>query len=570
MTLRTLSRILVVLALVVLGVWLIGGTGRLTSETSLRQRAIQGFGPAGRPARTAVDAASDGDGAGMVTGISAVPSVVTFVNGPAPVPGKYLESYLRGEFDLEDHVENIYTEAEIQRLIERSLARGVDRDVQIAETTDTGLLVNIPVNFLGLRYSNTIGLTPPDAEIAVGIDHVVEVVNSTLAIYNKADGSIAAGPVDMEALFSATCGAGGFYFDPVAVYDDEADRYLVSIIVDEGSANHFCIAASQSSDPLGNWNVYNFDCNPGAGTNYFCDYHRIAAGQTAVYVTANMFGQSFVRNHVFAFEKAKMYAGEAANFVKYDVGNNYFTLNPTKMLGHDFGGWPSNPAEPHYIVTTPMTGGKVDIFAFSDPWGTPSLTLKASVTASSFGYPVTQQQMGGQPITANDGRLLDAKYWGGHIWATQHVGCNPGSGTVNCVRWYELDLTGATPSLVQSGTYGSNGDYRSFPDLAVNACGQMVVGYTKMNASSYPSVYVAGRAARSRPGRLVAEAQVYAGEAAHACYDAIPRRWGDYLDMTVDPVDGQTFWYVGQYSYTQPSCNWATRIAAIQLRSCTP
>lgn len=569
MTFRSLNRWLIVLALLVSGVWLIARPGQLTPETTQRQQAVAGLGPAGAPAREVV-VAGDDTGSGMVTGVSAAPAVVTFVNGPAPVPGKYAEAYRRGEFDLEDRAENIYTEGEIERLIQQSLTRGVDRDVQIAADLDAGLLVDFPVNFLAMRYSNTLGLTPPDAEIAVGINHVVEVVNSTVAIYNKADGSTAAGPVDMEALYSGVCGAGQFYFDPVAVYDDQANRYVVSFIVDEGSANHFCIAVSQTSDPLGNWNVYNFDCNPGAGTNYFCDYHRVAAGQDALYVTANMFGQSFVRNHVFAFEKSQMYAGQPANFVKFDVSSTYFTLNPTKMLGHDFGGWPSDAAEPHYIVTTPTLGGRVDIFAFADPWGTPSLTLDGSVTAGSFSYPVSSPQLGGQSITSNDGRLLDAKYWGGHIWATQHVGCNPGSGTVNCIRWYEIDMTGANPSMVQSGTYSSSGEYRTFPDLAVNACGQMVVGYTKFSSSTYPSVYIAGRAERSRPGRLVAERLVHAGEAPHSCYDGIPRRWGDYLDMTVDPVDGQTFWYVGQYSYTQSSCSWATRIASIQLRSCTP
>jgi hypothetical protein len=49
-------------------------------------------------------------------------------------------------------------------------------------------------------------------------------------------------------------------------------------------------------------------------------------------------------------------------------------------------------------------------------------------------------------------------------------------------------------------------------------------------------------------------------------------RWGDYTDMTVDPVDDCTFWYVNEYypvsgtpADTRP---WHTRIASFKLPGC--
>lgn len=559
-------RVVVLLAVLIAGVWLLAAPTRLQVESAQRRAVVGAFGPAGMPARPAV--ADEGlDGAGMVQGRSAAPALVSMADAPPAVPGKHADMYYAGELNLEPRPESPLSEAEIARLIEESLAQGVSRNVQIARE-GVGLHA-IPLSFNALRYSNTSGLTPPDAEIAVGQDHIVEVVNSTLAVYEKRTG-VELSRVDMDVLFASACGSGGFYFDPVAVYDDENDRYVVSIIVDEGSSNHFCVAASQADDPTKGWYVYNFDCNPGPGTNYFCDYHRIAAGQDALYVTANMFNFGFLRNHVFAFEKDAMYAGASAAFVKFDVGSSYFTLNPTKLLGYNFGGWPADPNEPHYIVTTPTLGGSISIFGFNDPWGSPSLSLVTTLPASSFSFPVSSVQQGGSSITSNDGRLLDAKYWGGRIWATQHAGCNPGGGTVNCVRWYEVDMTGVSPTLVQEGTYGDSGQYRYFPDLAVNGCGQMLVGYTKSSSSLYPSVYVAGRNAGTPPNTLIGEIAVHTGTAPHVCYDGSPYRWGDYLDMTVDPVDGRTFWYVGQFSSSQPSCNWATQIAAIRLGQCNP
>jgi hypothetical protein len=50
-------------------------------------------------------------------------------------------------------------------------------------------------------------------------------------------------------------------------------------------------------------------------------------------------------------------------------------------------------------------------------------------------------------------------------------------------------------------------------------------------------------------------------------------RWGDYSSMTVDPVDGCTFWYVTQYfaqNQTGTEINWNTRIGNFKISSCIP
>src|SRR5207248_7214335 len=46
-------------------------------------------------------------------------------------------------------------------------------------------------------------------------------------------------------------------------------------------------------------------------------------------------------------------------------------------------------------------------------------------------------------------------------------------------------------------------------------------------------------------------------------------RWGDYSDMTVDPVDDCTFWYTQEYYQTSGSFNWRTRIGNFKFPSCT-
>ena len=129
---------------------------------------------------------------------------------------------------------------------------------------------------------------------------------------------------------------------------------------------------------------------------------------------------------------------------------------------------------------------------------------------------------------------------------------------------------GAT--IVAAGVYGSTGQYRFFGDLAVNACGDMALGYTKSSTSMWPSVWYTGRKAADAAGSLQAEAELKAGEIAYTAFDSVPRRWGDYTEMTIDPA-GTTFWYLGEYSRsagTSSSGRWGTWIGSFTYADCVP
>src|SRR5258707_11586630 len=46
-------------------------------------------------------------------------------------------------------------------------------------------------------------------------------------------------------------------------------------------------------------------------------------------------------------------------------------------------------------------------------------------------------------------------------------------------------------------------------------------------------------------------------------------RWGDYSSMSVDPVDGCTFWYAQEYLATTGNFNWKTHLHSFTLPGCT-
>jgi hypothetical protein len=341
----------------------------------------------------------------------------------------------------------------------------------------------------------------------------------------------------------------------------------------DGNGANYCLAVSQSKNPLGGWNLYKFVAN---GSGLFFDFPHAGVGEQAIYMGGNMFaGQTFNHSRVWAFPKWAMYNNLAATAVERALPNEHFTPQPLKLHGFAQGSWPHGRTH-YFLADTGYDGAQYTLFAWHDPFGADNLTTITTIdlnTATGYttGLPVNVPQAGGVGlIRANDWRPLDFEYRNGYGWTTMTVACKPdaGSETVNCVRWAQINLTNG--SVVQAGIHRSSGQYRFFPDLAVNACNDMVVGYTRSSSETFPSVWVAGRQSIDPAGVLQAEIELKAGEIVYTAFDPSPRRWGDYTGMTIDP-DGERFWYMGQYSKITGSSNgrWGTYIGSFSFPACT-
>jgi subtilisin-like proprotein convertase family protein len=571
-------RTTMLVALFLAGAWFMVRATTLAPETAVRQDAVQLALAPGREAGAGENSREDAADFEFIYGAAVSPVTVNLrdipMGGESEDP--LLRRYLEGEVDFGAN-EGPVSDAVFQALVEESVRQAVDRNVQNL-SFEQGIFgtLNAGVNFKAIDYTQSQAGVPPDPDIMVGRDHIVVGVNTSFQVFDK-NGTSLYGPVLYRNFWGSNCGTGSnmSFFDPYSVYDEQAGRYVLGITaydpnLNSGNNGWACIAVSQTDSATGQWHLYSFNGNPGTGTQYFFDYPHIAAGQQALYLSANMFGSSFVRNHVFAYEKNAMYAGQAANSVKINVSSSHFTIQPAKIKGFATGGWPTNANEPHYFVSAAYGNNqnRLTVWQFANPWGTPSMTQAGAVTVNSYSLPVNMPQLGSSgQMQGNDNRMLVAEYWGGKLWATHAVGCNPGGGTVNCVRWYEIDVRDGTPGLVQQGTLASSGVHRSFPNIGVNTCGDMLVGYSMMSSSIYPSIYVAGREAGDPLGQLKSETLLKAGEAFYTAYDSSPRRWGDYTGLALDP-DGVTFWYLGEYSREQATARWSTWVGAYTWSGC--
>jgi hypothetical protein len=140
------------------------------------------------------------------------------------------------------------------------------------------------------------------------------------------------------------------------------------------------------------------------------------------------------------------------------------------------------------------------------------------------------------------------------------------------VRWYEIRRTGGTYSIYQQGTFApTDGVHRWMGSVAMDRQSNIGLGYSVVNGTNvFPGVRYTGRLSGDPLGQMtLGEGVIINGSGVQTTTNS---RWGDYTDITVDPTDDCTFWYVNEY-YTAAGqasspAGWQTRIASFKLPGC--
>jgi len=134
------------------------------------------------------------------------------------------------------------------------------------------------------------------------------------------------------------------------------------------------------------------------------------------------------------------------------------------------------------------------------------------------------------------------------------------------IKWYEFRKeNGSEWATYQQGVYAPNdGISRWMGSIAINAYGTIALGFSVTNSSTvYPSVRYTGRPATAPLGEMTyEEIEVVTGTSSQSGVS----RWGDYSNLSVDPVDDSTFWFTTEYMRG----GWRTRIASFNFAPTLP
>jgi len=404
---------------------------------------------------------------------------------------------------------------------------------------------------------------PPDANSAVGPNHVLEATNGWLAIFDK-EGRALWGPsatLDLWQGFPGTCSISDSG-DPTALYDWLADRWVITQMAwdQRDGFTHQCVAVSATADPLGAWHRYQF---PYAAPN---DFGKIGLWPDAYLFSTSVVGTTY-QPYVCAFDRVRMLEGADATAQCFPVSADEAQPMPADLRGS----LPPPAGTPGYFLSSPIPGS-FGVFRLHVDWAHPtasSLSPRQAVPVADWSPAVDPQgikQPGtSQGLIASTGLLPEAvgyRNFGDHesLVATHTV--DAGNGLIGA-RWYELrtDAAGGL-RIFQQGTLAPDSSHRFVGSIAMDKAGGIAVAYSVSSSSVFPSLRYSGRLASDAPGELtIGEGSLYEGSFAQMSSP----RWGDYSSLKIDPADDCTFWFTGQYAAVDRA---GSRISAFRLPGC--
>jgi hypothetical protein len=401
---------------------------------------------------------------------------------------------------------------------------------------------------------------PPDPSAAAGLSEIVEVTNMDLAVYSKA-GALLLGPECTGTLWSGfTNGcANTNNGDATVVWDSLAARWVVSVAAG-GTTPVQCLAVSTGPSALGTWYRYAFPYSNGGP-----DYEKVGVWSDGYYVTGNTAHGPVV----CAYDRSSMLIGQAAS-------DQCFSTGSWSALPASIDGQLAPPSgEPEWLVDI---GGPswLNYWKVQINWAQPSssqvtgpqaISVNAFSEACGGGFGSCAPQPGTTQLleTLSDRLMYRLAYRNLGTAESMVVTHTVSSGGSVGPRWYELRVNGSALVVNQQGTYQPDNSYRFMGSVAEDHSGNIGLGYTLSSSSTYPSVAYTGRLAIDPTGGMtLPEGIIQSGSASQVGTD----RWGDYSEMSIDPVDDCTFWYVNEYLSTSGTFAWRTRIGEFSLPTC--
>lgn len=429
-------------------------------------------------------------------------------------------------------------------------------------------------------YGST--FAPPDPNMCVGPNHIVQMVNSAHKIFDKS-GNLLTGPIKFSSIATTAQDDG----DPIVLYDHLADRWmLLQFNLPSGSESIiFCI--SQTPDPTGAYYVYEF---PTVGV--FPDYPHVGVWNNSYVITThefNLAGTAYLGQGFYGVDRTKMINGEpTSTLIRFQDSSEGGYL-PVSLEGLK---------TPELTSPPTFTSFNADEFGGNDELWLRTMNLDFVNPAAS-----TLSVRGTLPVAAFDGRSpssrsaieqlgtsdgLDAisdRMMSRAIYrrfdnyeslvmnyAVNVSGVNPTTkGTFQAaMRWYEL--TRPTPasawSINQQSTYspgtidGATGENRWMGSVGIDQRGNIAMAYSKSSSAANPSINYAERKKTDPLNTLGSEQTFHTGTGSQTTSG---NRWGDYTSMATDPTDEETQWYTNEYYTTTSGFNWKTRIGSFKI-----
>lgn len=402
-----------------------------------------------------------------------------------------------------------------------------------------------------------LGATPSDPTGAVGPNHYVVAYNTAFKIFDK-NGNVLINDTNLSTLFPGHTSDG----DPIVLYDRFADRFLITQFDVSSNPNKFLVAISQTGDPVNSgWYTYAFSVSGGMP-----DYPKYSVWSDGYYITANKDSNTASTSDViYVLERDKMINGDSnvqmLAFPLPGIRTNGF-YSP---LGANVNGSilpPPGNAPIVYLQDDSWSGISQDhlkIWNINVDWNNPSNSNISStpqqINTAAFNSVFNNGSFQNLPQPNNiDIDALQAtimfmnnyrRFPNYNSMVLNFVVNTDNQGKAG-IRWYELrqNNDGDNWYINQEGTYIDPSNHHTFAgSINMDALGNIALGYTIVDTNQVPELYYTGRLASDPAGQMtITPVRIVQGVQSNPS-----NRYGDYSQMTIDPTDDKTFWFISEY-----------------------
>jgi hypothetical protein len=430
-----------------------------------------------------------------------------------------------------------------------------------------GTVLNTPnLNIDGLF--NEFG-SPHDPTGDVGLNHYVQAINGTEVGVFDLFGNLLE-RFSTSALWApfGKNGAG----DPIILFDELEKRWMIT---EFDSPALVLIAISDTDDPLGTFNVYEF------ATPSFPDYPKYAIWPNTIVFTTNEEGAEVLHNYFI--QKDSLYAGaenvslQRIVLTGHNTETNFYVTTPIDFSGDMM------PADqrPMVVRLNDSSWGnvpqdQVELFLFDINWADPNATQIEQVDLVTTPFdpvPCSAAGVGFACVPQLNGDGLDAipevimnvpmfrRFTDHESVVLSFVTDVTNGENQSGIRWMELRRTDNTNwTIFQEGTYAPDDLDRYMCSIAIDRKGNIGLGYNVSSENTYVGVRYTGRLSTDPPGLMtIAEVPVVEGIGPIESNG----RFGDYAQMSIAPLDALHFWFTTEYAGKEN--NSKTRIVSFQL-----
>ena len=407
------------------------------------------------------------------------------------------------------------------------------------------------------------GFIVPDTMGAVGPQHVALLLNGRFVAFDKTGTPLVSKSLNDFWNDAGVTPAGEFAFDPRILYDHFSGRWFGVSVDNHGGANNFLVAVSATDDPTGSWSGFQIDSDP--NDSRWADFPTLGLNHDVVALGANMFpiasggysGSGNTHRTLLVLPKSELTAPvpSVANATLLENLNTSFAPQPIVDL--DNGNLPLP-----VLSEGKSTFGFLALMDIAGPATSPTLDITDSisfVTLRDIPPPIDQPGPKAN-LHAQDTRFTgNAVKLDGSVWAAHGVEFDGRA----AIEWYELNA--GTKDVVQSGLLSDPELGLSFPSIAVNSAGDVVIGFSAAGPNTFAGAYAAVGKTVNDVTTFGPITELEPGLADYERLDSQGRnRWGDYSATVNDPLDPNRFWTFQEFALSNSSGDqWA--VQAIEI-----